>query len=197
MPDSESFRAINPVYIKVSIIGDGYVGKTSFRKRYLGQGFTTEYLATLGADFAIKHITTDSGTKFSLSIYDIAGQPRFNQIRKNFFIGTQIAFVMYAINEQKTLENTINWIHELWEYNGKGKIPVLLLGNKVDLRDTGDDMLTMEDGKRIKNQIEQEIDNSVPFYETSAKTGFNVEEAFLAILKEYITFYNLEDKVKL
>ncbi|OLS25334.1 MAG: GTPase KRas precursor [Candidatus Heimdallarchaeota archaeon LC_3] len=180
-------RIIN---IKISIIGEGYVGKTSFRKQFLGQGFSIEYLATLGADFAIKTLE-HNGITWRLQIWDIAGQPRFNQIRKNFFTGSQIAFVMYAVNDKQSLNQVMDWVNEIWENNGKGKVPILLLGNKIDLRESVEDCLTLDDCKKIRNEIESFVDFKVPFFETSAKTGENVNDAFQKIISEFVSFYKV------
>jgi small GTP-binding protein len=180
------------INIKISIIGEGYVGKTSFRKQYLGQGFSTEYLATLGADFAIKNVVHVNGIIWRLQIWDIAGQPRFDKIRKNFFTGSQIAFVMYSIDDKKSYKLVTDWVNELWDNNGRGKIPVLLIGNKIDLRESLEDSISPEDGKKIQSEIESIVDFKVPFLETSAKTGENVEKAFQEIIDEFVSNYNVK-----
>ncbi|HKZ40444.1 MAG TPA: Rab family GTPase, partial [Candidatus Hodarchaeales archaeon] len=118
--------------LKLTILGEPAVGKTSLRKRYLGQGFSTEYLATLGADFAI-HSSITSGVEIRFQIWDIAGQMKFNTITKSFFIGSQASMVVFDVTN-RSIDSVLGWIRELWTFNGKGKIPVVVIGNKIDLR---------------------------------------------------------------
>ena len=116
----------NTLHLKLVLLGDGRVGKTSIRKKYLGLGFPTEYLETLGADFSIKSTKfkpTKSSKEIDLryQIWDIAGQPRFNQIRKSFYMGAQAGLILYDVSERKSLASLTNWLEELFNSNGKGK----------------------------------------------------------------------------
>jgi small GTP-binding protein len=182
----DRFQAV--INLKLSLLGNGYVGKTSLRKRYLGQTFTTEYLGTLGADFAVKTIQYNN-VSYRYQIWDIAGQPRFNQLRKTFFQGSQVAMILYDITDRESYYAVKDWANELWIHNGKGKIPVLIVGNKIDLRESSDDPLQPEDGHNLAREVESLIDFKIPFIETSARTGANVIKAFEELTSLYKAFY--------
>ena len=185
--------AVIPINLKMCLLGNGYVGKTSIRRSYLGQGFTTEYLGTLGADFAIKNIIyTNLSIRFQ--IWDIAGQPRFNQIRKSFFVGSQAAMIIYDITdtEMTSFDAVINWTEELWENNGKGKVPILLIGNKIDLRSGSQKTISYDEGKALAEKISQKTAMYVPFIETSAKTGENIDLAIHKMAEEFIRYFKIK-----
>jgi small GTP-binding protein len=183
----------NMVYIKLVLLGDGRVGKTSIRKQYLGQGFPTEYLETLGADFSIK-TTKFHNLDLRYQIWDIAGQPRFNQIRKSFYIGAKAALILYDVSERKTLTSLTSWIDELINSNGKGsEIPIVVIANKIDLRDSVE-CVSKEDGENAVKKLQDKysVVDTVKFLETSAKTGENVDLAFEMITKMFLSMHNIE-----
>ena len=115
------------VIFKIVLLGDGMVGKTSLRYRYLDKGFTSNYLATLGADFAIKELDY-MNYHIRFQIWDLAGQVRFETLRKSFYIGAQSALILYDVTNRQSFNNVRNWLNEFWKHNGKGKMPVVLIG---------------------------------------------------------------------
>ena len=179
--------------MKLVLLGDGRVGKTSIRKKYLGQGFPTEYLETLGADFSIQ--TTKFNNLFlRYQIWDIAGQPRFNQIRKSFYMGAQAGLILYDVSERKSLTSISNWIEELFSSNGKGtKIPIVVIANKIDLRNSID-CITTSEGETAVEKIKEKnnLMESIKFFETSAKTGENVNQAFNLITEMFLQMHHIE-----
>ncbi len=172
--------------IKIVLGGDGAVGKTSIRRRYLGEGFTQQYLQTLGADFALKEtVLKDGNIRFRWQIWDLAGQPAFHEVRKAYFKGCLGALVVYDVTRPETLENAEKWCEDIWENSSyQEKIPIVLIGNKIDLRDTVNDALTPEDGKKMAEKL------GIGFLETSAKTGENIEDAFEFLGRKIIEFTN-------
>lgn len=183
---------LEQIIIKLVLLGEGTVGKTSLRHSYLGKEFSTSYLATLGADFAIHEVLYKKGWLVRYQIWDLAGQPRFTNLRKSFYIGAQGALVLYDITKPHTLEKTSNWIEEFFQHNGKGKQPIILIGNKIDLRGTEFETLNSEDGQKIATKLQAENEIPVPFIETSAKTGENIQQAF-----ELITDYFIKNRLNL
>ena len=124
--------------LKVTLIGDGAVGKTSLRNRYMGRGFRQDHLMTIGADFATveKEIIYNERTYNCIfQIWDIAGQKRFSDMRARFFHGSMAAIAVFDITRPDSFQNIRVWIEEIWKNNGKGAIPIVLVGNKSDLRD--------------------------------------------------------------
>ncbi len=170
--------------IKLVLIGDSAVGKTSIRNNYLGLGFEKEHLTTLGADFAATTKTVDN-IQIKYQIWDLAGQPMFKNVRPRFFKGCFGALAVFDITKKETFHNLTSWIQELYKYSGRGVVPVIILSNKMDLEDH---VVTVEDAQEFIEELnkktkEHKIKNF--FLETSAKTGKNIDEAF-RILGEYI-----------
>jgi small GTP-binding protein len=170
--------------IKLVLIGDSAVGKTSIRNNYLGLGFEKEHMTTLGADFAA--ITKDvDDFQIKYQIWDLAGQPMFKNVRPRFFKGCFGALAVFDITRKETFHNLTNWIQELYQFSGKGVVPVIILSNKMDL---GDHAVSVEEAQEFIEELnkktkEHKVENF--FLETSAKTGQNIDEAF-RILGEYI-----------
>ena len=185
---------LKEIIIKLVLLGEGSVGKTSLRHSYLGKEFSTSYLATLGADFAINEIEYKNWL-VRYQIWDLAGQQRFNTLRKAFYIGAQGSLIIYDITNPTSLEKTYNWVTEFFDNNGKGPQPVVLIGNKIDLRDKNNiSTLSPEDGKKVAQNIHKKANIPVPFIETSAKTGENIKEAFQLITDYYFKFH-LKNKI--
>lgn len=179
-------------FCKVALLGDGAVGKTALRERYLGKGFSGRYTMTIGADFAIQsQIIGDEEILFQ--IWDLAGQPRFAAIRNVYYSGTNGALLIYDITRRESFENLRIWLKELWKNNERGKVPFVILGNKSDLRNNQaliqvNREYASEAVAKLNEQMQQESGFKVTHFETSAKTGENVREAFEKLGVEMIKF---------
>ena len=169
--------------MKVCLLGDGAVGKTALRERYLGKQFSSGYVMTIGADFAVKktEINTEEGKKsIKFQIWDLAGQPRFNSVRELYYKGSHGGLLIFDITRRDSFTNLTSWIEELYRNSGRGTMPIAFLGNKVDLRDEVDDPVTQNEAHKFIKQFKEQykIDFEIPYLETSAKTGKNVDESF-------------------
>ncbi len=171
---------------KVVLMGDGSVGKTSLRRTYMGEGFKAQYMITIGADFAVKKMQLEGGHDVSIQIWDLAGQEHFKSVRSTFYKGAQGSLAVYSTVERSSFDNINAWLDECWTNAGK-KIPIVLIGNKTDLRDQFKDnpsmqqtIVTTEEGQKLADWIGSQGVH-VSFLETSAKTGKNVEAAFLEL----------------
>ncbi len=167
---------------KIVLIGDGGVGKTTLRKRWMGEGFITSYILTVGADFAVKTLITPSGHEVKFQIWDLGGQPHFKEVRKTFYAGTTGALVVYDVTNRKSYNNVFGWIEEMLKHVNR-KVPIVLVGNKIDLRNKTTDTITTEEGIKLRKEIIEKYGLKVLFIETSAKTGENVNKAFQAMAK--------------
>ncbi|MFQ6125642.1 MAG: Rab family GTPase [Candidatus Heimdallarchaeota archaeon] len=166
---------------KIVLAGDGAVGKTSLRKRYMGYGFKKEYISTIGADFVV-HETIIGNETIRWQIWDIAGQPKFSQMIKTYYKRCIGGIVVYDITRQSTFKNVLNWATEIWKYNGLYPvIPLVLVGNKTDLRLSREDTLSIKMGKQLAEKLSETTEKngfSIPYVETSALTGEKVQQAF-------------------
>jgi len=167
---------------KIVLIGDGGVGKTTLRRRWMGEGFVTSYILTVGADFAVKTLNTPYGHEVKFQIWDLGGQPHFKEVRKTFYAGAAGALVVYDVTDRKSYNNVFGWIEEMLKHV-KQKVPIVLVGNKIDLRDNVQDAITTEEGINLRKEIIEKYGLDVLFIETSAKTGENVDKAFQGMAK--------------
>ena len=162
---------------KVSVIGDGRVGKTTLIKRFTQSSFKKDYIKTLGAQFS-KYDKEIDGDTFRLLFYDIAGQDRFRFARPSFFKNSKAAIIVYSLEKNKLGEDSFNhildWYKDITKHTGV--IPIIIFANKIDL---------VEEDKLDNNAIEELVKENdfIGYYITSAKTGQGVIEAFEAIIE--------------
>jgi small GTP-binding protein len=162
---------------KVVLLGDPMVGKTSLRKKYLGQTMTQQYMMTLGAEFSIKRLENDV-----IQIWDLAGQPGFSQVRKGYYMGAQGALLVFDLTRRQSFKNLHNWIQEILKNKGE-PLPIILVGNKADLKGTTADDLSAEEIDRFRGDLEDWSGYDVAYMEASALTGLNVEDIFENIVE--------------
>lgn len=162
-------------------MGDGAVGKTSIRNRFMGKGFREEHLMTIGADFATYEFPIGNfDTTFQ--IWDLAGQDTFRSVRARFFRGAMAGLMVFDVTRKDSFMNVSKWIEELWRNSGRGIVPLILLGNKSDLRDKHS--VPEEQAKKYAAAISAKTRKrgfTVHYMDTSAKTGQNIKDAFTSI----------------
>jgi len=156
---------------KILLLGDGAVGKTSLVQRFIHGKFQSGYLMTIGME-PYSRFEDISGTKVCLQLWDIAGQDRFASMRQIFFKGSLGALVTYDMTRRQSFDNLKTWIGEA--RSESPRIMLMLAGNKIDLEDLRD--VSTEEGEKYAKD-----NGMIGFIETSAKTGDNVAEAFLAM----------------
>jgi small GTP-binding protein len=163
---------------KITVIGDGGVGKTSLIRKFTQGSFHEEYIKTIGAQFS-KYEQKIGGDQSELYFWDIAGQDEFHFLRPSFYKDSKAAIIVYSLEKNKlgkeSFKKISNWYDDLTEYCGI--IPVVVFANKVDLVDK----TTLDDRKAIKFVKKRTL---LGYYLTSAKTGEGVDKAFQAIIKE-------------
>jgi len=163
---------------KVSLIGDGYVGKTSLRRKYLREGFKRSYIPTLGVDFAQKSLEYE-GTHVNLVIWDIAGQVAFQNLRRRYYEGSSGIILLYSVDDRSSFDSALKWIVEAHGFIEELP-PLMIVANKTDLRNTlrQEDIVTTEEGEAFTESVSQKLNVQAVFIETSAKTGKNIDETF-------------------
>jgi len=165
---------------KIVYLGDPSVGKTSLRRRFMGLSFNETYLPTIGVDISVYNLKVDTNVlKFIL--YDLAGQVWFRDVRKDFYVGANGAFVIFDLTNYQSFYNVSNWIKEYWK-NTKWGNPFILIGNKKDLVDQRQVPLDIIEGYIYT--FEEKTGYRIDYIETSAKTGENVVKAFNSIVKK-------------
>ena len=170
---------------KVVLIGDGAVGKTSLRRNFIGKSFRENYLMTIGADFSVKQVTFEDYV-INLQLWDLAGQPRFSEVRGAYYAGTYGAMVIFDITRPNTFTNIDYWINELIKYNNHKLVPMMIVGNKSDLRGTTpaevqvDKLSAMAYADTLSNWGGLRVD----YVETSALSGKNVDDAFQRLISK-------------
>jgi small GTP-binding protein len=182
--------------LKIALCGDGGVGKTAIRRRFLGEGFKTQYLLTIGADFAMRDDSID-GYPVRYQIWDLAGQERFDSVREVYYRGCIGGLLVYDITRHDSFFNTPKWINELWKNNGRGRIPIVVVANKIDLREVEDNTINREQGITFSNKLSsltRPEGFECPYLETSAKTGENISEAFRLLGSNIVKFMNSKGK---
>ncbi len=163
---------------KIVLVGDYGVGKSTSIHRFVEDKFKASYVPTLGVQISKKTIAVDEHS-VELLIWDLAGQDRYLMIRQRFYTGTQGILMLYDITRKSSLDHINRWYKEVIRHSGP--IPIVLIGNKIDLEDKRE---VFEDDV---NGILQENNIDVKFkIETSAKDGFKTNEAFLDLVKYLI-----------
>ncbi len=170
---------------KVVLMGDGAVGKSSLRRKFMGETFNRTYIMTIGADFAVKRMKIgDVNVKFI--IWDLAGQPHFRAVRADFYRGARGGLLLYDISRRSTFSNVPAWMEEFMKHTGETAAAIVLVGNKVDLREKGLGQVPREDGLEMARKLQEEHGLPVSFVETSALTGENVDKAFFTLAEEIL-----------
>lgn len=178
---------------KIVLCGEGFVGKSTIRERYLGISFRPNYLQTIGADYATKNqVYTNDGQSLRLQIWDLAGQQKFSNIREAFYKGTDGVILVFDVSNPSTADKLVDWINEIRK-SVQEPVPIILVGNKIDLR-SDIECLSTEKGKELAQLLSQTFNNPFQFIESSAKTGENIENIFESVAKEVIRF-NSNDSI--
>jgi small GTP-binding protein len=165
-----------PKYIiKITILGEKNVGKTSLVYRYIENKFRENYKATLGVNLLKKDMDVD-GSGVSVQIWDLGGQDSFRSLRKLYLEGANGALVIFDLTERNSFEKLNEWVESFKE--ARGEQPLVLIGNKSDLENQIK-ITDIEAGNFAK-------DNNMELILTSAKTGQNVEEAFIKLTKRIL-----------
>ncbi|KAF5401729.1 Ras family protein [Paragonimus heterotremus] len=164
---------------RVMLAGDSAVGKTSLLIRLCDNKFTGTSVSTIGIDMKMRSITVD-GRSTMLQIWDTAGQERFRSISASFYRKADGILLVYDCTSESSFLHTREWINTIQENAGRD-IPVVVVANKVDLRDQcerqGTQCVSYMDGRQFAQEIE------ALFFETSALTGSNVDECAIELTK--------------
>ena len=176
----------NKIYdAKIITLGDSLVGKTCLILRFLEDTFFATYLSTIGFDLKQKIVKLENGDKIKLIIHDTAGQERFKSLSRNYIKKANGILIVYDITNNQTFLAVENWIKCAKEEMTK-MVPIYLIGNKSDLNE--DRVIKKEEGQKLAEQF------GIKFYETSCKTGDNVEKAFTDLANDILQCLKEKEK---
>ena len=162
------------IKVKICLVGDAQVGKTSLVRRYVMDFFDDDYIATLGTKISKKKLIIKKDNKefnLTLSIWDVLGQKELKNIQKMAFQGSKGAIFVCDITREETLRSVLTWIADVKKVTGE--IPFVLIANKCDLTD--DYSFSEKDIEAYSSQL------NAPYFMTSAKFGDNVIRMFYKI----------------
>ena len=183
MDDDDDFEE-NERRINIMILGNSKVGKTCFILRYTDNIFQEVYLSTIGIDFKTKTEKVNN-KQYKIYLYDTTGQEKYKSIALNIIKNAQGIILMYDITDRESFESIPEWIKSIKDAKGSN-FPMILLGNKLDKEDVR--VIKEKEGKELADEYK------IKFFETSNKTGTNIQEAGMALVNEILKINNLENR---
>ena len=167
---------MNATIIKVVLLGDSGVGKTSIVQRFIYSSYKDENPPTIGASFMSKLMTIpENDTNIKFQIWDTAGQEKYISLASMYYKDAQAAIIVYDITSKKSFEAVKFWINEL-KTNADPKIVIAIAGNKADLLDKEE--VDLATGMKLSKSLD------AVFKQTSAKENIGIEDLFLELAKK-------------
>lgn len=157
--------------LKIILLGDSGVGKTSLMRQFVSGKFESRYKATIGADF-FTHEEVIDGRPVNLQIWDTAGQERFQSLGSAFYRGADACMIVFDITSSESFSHITTWLQEFTLQAGQKDM--VLIGNKADVQDR----------RQVYNRGIQQWcteQGDMPYFETSAKQNTHVAAAFRAV----------------
>lgn len=174
--------------LPLMLLGDGQVGKTSMILRLTGNTFNDSQLTTVGKESYIQEVTLHD-RPLKMKIWDTAGQERFKCMSVQVIKTSDAVILVYAVNDKSSFLALENWLIKLKEAADISKRPIIIVGNKCDVDEVEPSTreVSYEEGRRYAES------RGFRFFETSAKTGKNIKEAFEYIFEELYKVF--EDEI--
>ena len=169
--------------LNIGMIGSQCAGKTSLSKCYQdGKPLSdiNSYKPTVGLDYFYRIINVD-GKKIKILIWDTTGQERFNSITSGYLRGLHGCFIVYDVTDNNSFESLDNWIQFYKDFNQYKKRIMIILGNKIDIKER---VIKSEEGIKFAK------DKELPYFETSSMTMKNINEAFEKMAKMILESQN-------
>ncbi|XP_014777795.1 ras-related protein Rab-18A isoform X1 [Octopus bimaculoides] len=172
--------------LKILIIGESGVGKSSLLLRFTDDTFDPEQASTIGVDFKVKTLAVD-GNKAKLAIWDTAGQERFRTLTPSYYRGAQGVILVYDVCSKQSFSKLDAWLNELETFATKHDLVKMLVGNKIDKYVDSNGMSTAERREVSKEEgLKFARKHHMLFIEASAKTREGVQCAFEELVEKII-----------
>lgn len=172
MVDQYGNNQENVTELKLVLVGDGGVGKTTFVKRHKTGEFEKKYIATIGVEVHPMEFTTNRG-KVKFNVWDTAGQEKLGGLRDGYYIDAHCAIIMFDVTSRITYKNVPIWYKDIVRICGEN-IPIVLVGNKVD-----------DKNRKVKaKQILFARKHGIQYFDISAKSNYQFEKPFIYLLKK-------------
>ncbi|MHA1675314.1 MAG: GTP-binding protein [Promethearchaeota archaeon] len=178
MPDVREY------IFKVTVLGNGSVGKTSMVLQFTEQRFRANYIMTIGSNFAIKMIKHSDDIICRLQIWDLAGQKSFSFVRPGFYQGSFATIYVFDITNRESFKDIETWVEEADQYIPG--VPRVLVGNKIDLTD--ERVVSRSEGLAMAKKF------GAKYYETSAKTAENLNPVFKELNDDLVKLHVFHEK---
>ena len=162
---------------KVLLLGDSDVGKSSLILRYTDETFNSKLVNSIGVDFKMKKREID-GKIIKVQIWDTAGHERFRSITYSYYRGANSIIIVFDVSDKKSFISITEWLKQI-EKHAKENVFKFLVGNKSDLEN--ERQVTYEEAKKYADE------HDLPYIETSAKNGININELFDESIKSFLT----------
>ena len=160
--------------IRLALLGDSAVGKTSIISTFLNYEFNEDFISTIGWDKRKKTIKLENGKNIDLSIWDTAGQERFHSIALKVIRKAQGIIVVFDLTKKETFESVVNWLEIIKE--NFNEVTIVLFGNKCDCE--SERKVTTEEATEFAKK------KNIAYFETSAKKNINIEDGFSKIAND-------------
>ena len=165
--------------IKILMLGDSGVGKSSLVMRWTLDTFSPSLVSTVGVNFKSKRVTM-RGEAVQVQVWDTAGQEHFHKITTSYYKGAHGIMLVYDVSDPKSADSVEYWVRNIRSH-ASDTVQLALIGNKIDLRSAAD---PEERGKALSAKY------GVPFFETSAKDSSNVNNAYMTLVDHILSSYS-------
>lgn len=171
--------------LKLITLGESGAGKTKLLIQYKDESFNESGLSTVGIECYYKKIRFKN-KKVKLLMYDTSGQEKFRTIVANYYKNTDGVVLVFDVTRKSTFTKIEYWVHEINENAGNDNGTFILFGNKCDLDSERE--VTYEEGKALADKY------GISYLEGSAKTGKNVKELFIILVRQIMEKKNTLDE---
>ena len=185
MSGEQEDENIKRTILSLITLGDSQVGKTQLTQVFVDNHFDMNSLTTIAYELRTKNLILENDKNIKIKIWDTAGQERFEKIALQYLVHAQGIYLVYDVTERKSFLQIEHWIEIAQQKVDVSKIPLMIVGNKIDLE--SERKVSFEEGKELANKLK------TGFFETSAKENKNVQESFLELIHK--VYENVKDEV--